>query len=199
MTAITVDASHFSFWRIAPSELISGVRENRLDLTVTRLPADWKAADLQTEVLYQAESVVVARSAHTIFDGGTADLSARDWVVVGDTSQPGSSDASNLEMFDEHARTRPRIAAVNDSLFGAVATLIESNFVARLPRSVLEHPLVVGSLAPIDLPEPPRSYRVAIVRKPGRPMTREAQTLAAMLASQVRVSTELGQCPLAHT
>ena len=87
----------------------------------------------------------------------------------------------------------PTIAVVTDSLFSAVETLIESDCIARLPRSVLEHPLVVGRLAPINLAEPPHSARVAMVRKPGRPMTREAQTLAAMLAPCARASMGLGR------
>lgn len=107
----------------------------------------------------------------------------------------GSSDVSVREMFEKHARTRPTIAVVTDSLFSAVETLIESDCIARLPRSVLEHPLVVGRLAPINLAEPPHSARVAMVRKPGRPMTREAQTLAAMLAPCARASMGLGRMP----
>lgn len=181
------------------SELIAGVRENRLELAITRLPTDFVATDLLADVLYQAEPVVVARAGHPLARSASVQqLVGCDWVVMGDPTQPGASDASIRELFDERSRSRPRIAAVTDSLFGAVATLVESDCLARLPKSVLDHPLVAGQLVALSLTEPPSPYRVALLRKPARPLTREAQTLASMLSSFARVSRALGRSPVVH-
>ncbi|KWT70650.1 MULTISPECIES: LysR substrate-binding domain-containing protein [unclassified Variovorax] len=174
------------------SELIAGVRENRLELAVSRLPADLHAVDLKIDVLYESEPVVAARKGHPLARATSlAELCGCDWVVVGDPSQPGANDASIRELFDNHSLGRPRIAAVTDSLFGAIATLIESECLARLPRTALDHPLVAGQLVALQLREAPGQYPVALLRKASRPLTREAQTLAAMLTSYARISRGL--------
>lgn len=176
------------------SALVAGVRENRLELAVTRLPHGWEATDLQAEVLYQATPVVVARVGHPLVQADTpADLRRCDWIVVGDPTQPGADDASIRELFDEQARSRPRIAAVTDSLFGAVATLVGSDCVARLPASALDHPLIAGRLARVPTNDPAKTYRVALVQKPTRRLTREAQALAAMVTSMARISQGRGR------
>lgn len=176
------------------SELIAGVRENRLELAVSRLPADLHAIDLKIEVLYESEPVVAARKGHPLARAASlSELGGCDWIVVGDPSQPGANDASIRELFDDHSLGRPRIAAVTDSLFGAVATLVASDCLARLPRTVLDHPLVAGQLVALQLREAPGQYPVALLRKASRPLTREAQTLAAMLTSYARVARGLSQ------
>ncbi|MDP9968929.1 DNA-binding transcriptional LysR family regulator [Variovorax paradoxus] len=174
------------------SQLVAGVRENRLELAVTLLPPDLHAVDLKIDFLYESEPVVAVRKGHPLARAASlSELIDCDWVVVGDPSQPGASDASIRELFDNHSLGRPRIAAVTDSLFGAVATLVASECLARLPMAVLEHPLVAGQLVALRLREAPRPYRVALLRKASRPLSREAQTLAAMLSSYARVSRGL--------
>jgi LysR family transcriptional regulator of abg operon len=176
------------------SELITGVRENRLELAVSRLPAELHAVDLKLDPLYESEPVVAARRGHPLARATSlSQLSGYDWVVVGDPSQPVASDASIRELFDNHSLGRPRIAAVTDSLFGAIATLVASECLARLPRTVLDHPLVAGQLVGLQLREAPTPYRVALLRKASRPLSREAQTLAAMLTSYARVAHGLSK------
>lgn len=186
---VTVRMSHG-----VSSELIAGVRENRLELAITRLPAELQAVDLKIDALYESEPVVAARKGHPLARAASlSDLSGCDWVVVGDPSQPTASDASIRELFDDHSLGRPRIAAVTDSLFGAIATLVASECLARLPRKVLDHPLVAGQLIGLQLREAPSPYQVAIVHKASRPLSREAQTLAAMLSSYARVARGLSE------
>lgn len=176
------------------SELITGVRENRLELAVSRLPPDLHAVDLKIEALYESQPVVVARKGHPIAGAASlSDLSGCDWVVVGDPAQPGANDASIRELFDDQSLVRPRIAAVTDSLFGAISTLVASDCLARLPVTVLDHPLVSGQLIALRLREAPGSYAVALLRKASRPLSREAQTLAAMLTSYARVAHGLSK------
>lgn len=195
LPSVTVRMSHG-----VSSELVAGVRENRLELAVTRLLNEWHATDLKAEVLYQAAPVVVARMGHPLLQSKSpVDLSRCEWIVVGDPTQPGADDASIRELFDELARNRPRIAAVTDSLFGAVAALIDSDCVARLPASALDHPLIAGQLAALPVNDLLRAYRVAIIRKPTRQLTREAQTLASMITSLSRISKGRGHTPLAIT
>ncbi|WP_374561800.1 LysR family transcriptional regulator [Ideonella sp.] len=171
------------------SALLAGVRENRLELAVTRLPANFEDGDLVVAPLFESESIVAARLGHPLASApvAVADLVACDWVVVGDPAHPAHDDPSIHELFVARGLARPMVAAVTDSLFGAIAMLAQSDALARLPRAVLEHPLARGHVGALPLREPasPR-YTVAVVHKAARPLSREARTLAAMLASFAR-------------
>jgi LysR family transcriptional regulator, regulator of abg operon len=172
------------------SALLAGVRENRLELAVTRLPAGFEEGDLTVVPLFESESIVAARVGHPLAAAGPVAaraLSEVGWVIVGDPTRPALDDPSIRELFTARGLPPPAIVAVTDSLFAAVSMLVQSDDLARLPRVVLEHPLVAGRLCALPLREPasPR-YTVAIVHKTARPPSREARTLAAMLASFVR-------------
>ena len=176
------------------STLLAGVRENRLEFAVTLLPADFDASDLAMQVLFESESVIAARSGHPLCAAASvADLVACDWIVVGDPAQPADQDPSIRELFLEQSLEQPRVAAVTDSLFGAVAMLVESDCLARLPKAALDHPLIAGKLASIKTAQSSRRYQIAIVRKANRHLSREAQTLCAMLASFARIAPALPQ------
>ncbi|MDB5875487.1 MAG: LysR-family transcriptional regulator [Ramlibacter sp.] len=170
------------------SEIITALRENRLELAVTRLPSDFAATDLKVDVIYESEPAIVTRRGNPHARARSLrELVKFDWVVVGDPLQSGAGDASITELFDEKSLGRPRIAAVTDSLFGAIAMLVESDCFSRLPRTILDHPLIGARLVAVDVREPPRRYRVAVVRKSNRQLSTEAQTLAAMLSSFARI------------
>lgn len=174
------------------STLVAGVRESRLEFAITRLPPEFDASDLEVQVLFESESVVAARMAHPLQAGATpAELAACEWIVVGDPAQQADADPSIRELFLDRGVALPRIVAVTDSLFGAVAMLVESDGLARLPRAVLDHPLVAGRLIGIPTDVVSRRYPIAVLRKAGRQLSREAQTLSAMLASYARVAPVL--------
>ncbi len=173
------------------SALLAGVRENRLELAVTRLPPNFEDGDLSVQPLFESESVLAARAAHPLVVAGrpvdAGVLSGHEWVVVGDPSQPAEDDACIRELFDEKGLARPRVVAVSDSLFDVVAMLASADLIARLPAAALAHPLIRGRLkaVPIDGPASPR-YTIAIVHKLSRPLSPAARMLAAMLGSMVR-------------
>jgi len=76
--------------------------------------------------------------------------------------------------------------------------LLDSDFVARLPRAILSHRLAAGVLAEIPVREQAgRAYEIALVRKAGRRASREARTLAAMLTSfaRARIRERAGDPP----
>lgn len=173
-------------------ELLAAVRDNRLELAVTRVPADFSAPDLHHEVLYEAEPVLVARSGHPLA-GATralAELTGCDWIIAGDPTQPGTSDSCILDLFDQHGLGRPRIVAVCHSLFDCISIVASSDALARLPRAILDHPLAQRVLVPILIEEGHRPHPISLVYRLNRPMSPQAQALAGMLASYARV-----RCP----
>lgn len=170
-------------------ELLSALRENRLEFAITRLPTRFDASDLIVDELCESESVIVARIGHPQARATSLDdLADEGWILLGNRALPTHHDDSILELFDASRGTTPKIAAVTDSLYGAISMLIESDCIARLPRAVLEHPMAGGLLTSIPLHDPPRRYRIALVRKASHRLSREAQTLAAMLSSFARIT-----------
>jgi len=171
-------------------DLLNALRENKIELAVIRLPRNFDESDLRVDRLYQSEPVVVGRVGHPGANATSLrELVKYDWVVVGDTSQQGAmSDDSIWELFDREGLGRPRFAAVCNSLFSIISMLTESDALARLPRAVLDHPLVSRNLVAVPVVEPPVPYWIAIVQKASRRLSPEAQTLRAMLTSYARIS-----------
>lgn len=172
------------------SELLAAVRDNRLDLAVIRLPDPLELGDLRLEVLYDANAAILARKGHPLAHATSVqELSQSEWIVVGDPARPGHQDDSIRELFVQERLGRPRFAVVSDSLFGAVSMLLESDCVARLPKSLLQHPLAGKSLIEIRVREQlALDYPFGIVFKAGRRLSREAIQLVAMLKSFARMT-----------
>ena len=175
-----------------PAKVLAGLRENRVELAVTRVPAEAEgAADLVIQPLFESESVVVARTGHPLATATQPltreQLAAQDWLVLGDPAVPGAADASMLELFGAEGLAAPRVVAVTDSLFDALATLHRADLLARLPASALQHPLLQDRLVALRLAQPasPR-YTVAVVYKAARELSAEARMLAGMFLSWAR-------------
>ena len=176
------------------SELLAAIRDNSLDLAITRLPGSFEPADLTVHRLYEGRGSILVRKGHPFRDvGSLRDLSDCEWVVVGNPAIPGLQDESIRELFFQQRLGRPRIAAVSDSLFGAVSMLLESDCVARLPLQLLRHPMARDALAEIRVREPINlAYQVGVLFKAGRRLGREATHLVAMVRSFSRLIGFLG-------
>lgn len=172
------------------SALLTALRENRLEFAVMRLPRQRDAKDLQMDVLYESTAAVMARRDHPLQAARSIrELCHLEWVVVGDPYQPAQHDESIRELFLEQQLGRPRLAAVSDSLFGAVSMLLESDCVARLPRQLLHHPLTAHHLVEIRIREQlAQVHEIGLVARVSRPLGPEARLLASMLQSYARVS-----------
>lgn len=175
------------------SDLLLQVRDNRIEVALVRIPAGLQSDDLHVEALYQARPAILARAGHPLARArSVSELIQCDWIVVGSAPDRGTEDASLTELFDDAQLGRPRIAAYSSSLFDTVSMLMESDCLARLPRVVLDHPLVRGRLVAIPVDDPPRPYTIGLVYKSGRRLSREAQRLCAMLASYARIDRVQG-------
>lgn len=173
------------------SDLLVQLRDNRIELALIRIPPSSSpelSDDIHVEPLYDGEPVILARAGHPLNDVvGVSALTAYDWIVVGGAPDEKTGDASLVELFDNFNIGRPKVAAYSSSLFDAVSLLLNSDYLARLPGVVLQHPLVKGKLKAIKLNEPAAKYKVALVYKSGRKLSREAQRLSAMISSFVRI------------
>jgi DNA-binding transcriptional LysR family regulator len=176
------------------TELLAALRDNRLEVAVMRLPREIDANDLRIDPLYDAAATIVARKGHPMLRAvSVTELADTEWIVVGDPNLPGQHDNSIQELFVRHKLGSPRFAAVSDSLFGAVAMLLETDCVARLPTGILEHPLTANALTEIRVKEQlSLAFEIAVVFRASRRLTREAAQLVAMLKSFARLQRALG-------
>jgi DNA-binding transcriptional LysR family regulator len=186
MPGVTVHVSQCS-----PMELLARLRDNRIELAVTRMP-DAEAMDgVHAEPLYEAPAAVVARVGHPKAGAHSVrELVDVEWVVVGDPARPSGDDLSIRELFVEQRLGTPQIAAVCDSLFGAISMMMNSDCVARLPRSILSHPLAAGVLTEVPVRER-AIHRIALLRRSERRLGKEARLLSSMLKSFSRAQFSL--------
>jgi len=170
------------------SDLLVRLRDGRIELAVMRMERQQNTDDLEVVFLYRDKPAIMARAGHPLrYARRVSELTACDWIVVGGAPNQGVEDASLVELFDEAGLGRPRIAAYCSSLFDAISMLLDSDFLARLPGNVLHHPLVRDRIVAIEVEDPPRPYEIALVYRAARKLSREAQMLAAMIRSYVRV------------
>jgi LysR family transcriptional regulator of abg operon len=90
------------------SQLVVGIRENRLELAGTLLPADLHALDLKIDTLYESEPLVATRKEHPLAHAASlSELIGCDWVVVvvGGPSQP--DEASQVQAGVAHHTPKP--------------------------------------------------------------------------------------------
>jgi DNA-binding transcriptional LysR family regulator len=175
------------------SELLTALRENRIELAITIIPRSFDSTDLRVERLYQSAPVVAARAGHPLRNATSIrELLDCDWMVVGDASQQGADrDDSVWELFDREGLGRPRFAVVCSSVFGLIPLLMESDALARVPKPILDHVVVGKGLVEIPLKEPSSAHAIAVVSKASRRLTPEAQMLSAMLGSYARISSAM--------
>lgn len=188
MPGVTVHVSQCS-----PMELIARLRDNRIELAVTRMPDPEAMEGVRAEPLYEAPAGVVARVGHPKADAHSVrELAGVEWVVVGDPARPSGDDLSIRELFVEQRLGTPQIAAVCNSLFGAISMLMNSDCVARLPRSILSHPLAAGVLIEIPVQEK-AVHSIALLRRSERRLSKEATLLSSMLKSFSRAQFSFGR------
>ncbi len=176
------------------TEVLNAIRDNRLEMAVMRMPESVESHDLRIDILYTATAAIFARKGHPQENANSVkELANLDWVIVGDPGRPSYADESIRDLFLKQDLGQPRVAAVSDSLFGAIAMLLESDAVARLPRSILDHPLTANVLTEIRVNEQTLfEHTVAVVSKGTRQLSGEAAQLVSMFKSFARMSNALG-------
>lgn len=171
------------------ADLLDAVREGRVDVAVSRIPDGYEEQGLLIEKLYSTTVAIVARNNHPRSKArAIKDLLDCDWLVVGDPSRDFQQDASITELFVAQGLIPPKSASVSQSLFSAISMLVSSDYIARLPRSILTHPLTKNLLIELPIMDLQSDFTVAMAHKRGLMLSVELQTLIAMLASYARVT-----------
>jgi DNA-binding transcriptional LysR family regulator len=171
------------------ADLLEALREGRVDVVVSRIPEGYEEHGLLIEELYASDMAIVARNGHPKSAAQTVkDLLDCDWLVVGDPTRDFHQDASITELFVARGLPPPRSASISQSLFSAISILIHSDYVARLPRSILNHPMTKSLLYELPVMDLHSTFIVGLVRRRGLMPSAELQMLIAMLTSYARVT-----------
>lgn len=164
--------------------LLPAVRQGQLDFAVLSLPEVGVGHGVRSQGLMKTEMAVVARSGHPLAHATRLDeLVDQEWILMGPAGAPGGT---AICMFTQAGLASPRIALVCDS-FTQVSSLISgTDYLALMPRLMLERGLLGQHVAEIHVRERARDYDVALVQRSEVPLTPMANALAAMLTSCAR-------------
>jgi DNA-binding transcriptional LysR family regulator len=151
------------------------LRERSIDLLIGRIPTPFAEDDLEADVVYDDQVVVVAGRKSKwarLRKLKLADLSDEPWILPPADTMPGSL---ALEFFRASGAEMPRAPVTTLSIHLSCRLVASGRFVATLPISVLRfggHDLSLKVL-PIKLPAQPRP--VGIVSLKNRTLSPVAQ------------------------
>jgi DNA-binding transcriptional LysR family regulator len=151
------------------------LRERSIDLLIGRIPTPFAEDDLEADVVYDDQVVVVAGRKSKwarLRKLKLADLSDEPWILPPADTMPGSL---ALEFFRASGTEMPRAPVTTLSIHLSCRLVASGRFVATLPISVLRfggHDLSLKVL-PIKLPAQPRP--VGIVSLKNRTLSPVAQ------------------------
>lgn len=171
--------------------LMPAVRQGQLDFAVLSLPHAGLGGDVKAQALMQTAMVVVGRQGHPLAKATRLQaLAGQSWILMG---PPGAPGGTVIRMFTEAGLAAPHIAVVCDSFIQVTALMFESDYLALLPRMVLERGLLGQHVVAIAVAETARSHDIALVQRAEVPLTPMAGALAAMLLSCARSVGQLAR------
>lgn len=175
------------FWKKNPSvnvrisdglldRLIGGVRQGEFDFAVGGVPPQSLGHDLAIEPLFENRIVPVVRTGHPLAAATSLkDLSKANWLFTND--QPAFMALMNQHFID-HGVPAPRVLLTCESFSAVLDVLPNTDLVAALPRSCLNHPLVKDRMVGLALVEGGSHTMVGLVTRAGVPLTPLAANLA---------------------
>lgn len=161
-------------------QLISGVRQGRLDFSVGGLPATETDDHLRVETLFQNRVVPAVRRNHPLAHAKSfADLTGCEWAITND-------DPAFVTHFSKHFEALglppPVIRLRCESFFTLLQLVPRTDLIVAMPHTLLRHPVAAESLQPIRIKEPCPTTRFALVCKADVPLTPHANALAQYIS-----------------
>jgi LysR family transcriptional regulator, regulator of abg operon len=161
-------------------QLVSGVRQGRLDFSVGGLPTTEIEDRLRVETLFQNRIVPAVRHNHPLAGARSfAELAGCDWAITND-------DPAYVSNIVRHFATlglpAPRIRLRCESYFTLLQLVPRTDLVVAISHTLLRHPITAEHLRAIDIKDPCPTTRFALVRKSDVPLTPHANALAHFIA-----------------
>jgi LysR family transcriptional regulator of abg operon len=159
------------------------VRDEVLDLGVTRKPDVKLGRALAFRPLYHNALAVVARKGHPLSDAGSvARLASAEWVSF--SLGPAATANGDLEqVFASAGLPLPSRVVRCDAQNTALALLAKTDAVALMPRRLLPDGLASHLLQEIPVAEPLPSFTTGLVTRADTPLTPTAEAMAKALTA----------------
>jgi DNA-binding transcriptional LysR family regulator len=169
------------------------VRDEVLDLGVTRKPDVKLGRALAFRPLYHNPLAVVARKGHPLSNAGSvARLASAEWLSL--SLGPALTGIGDLEqLFASAGLSLPSRVVRCDSQNTAVALLAKTDAVALMPRRQLSDGLAGHLLQVISVAESLPSFTTGLVTRADTPLTPIAEAMAKALTAVGRDFARRGQ------
>jgi LysR family transcriptional regulator of abg operon len=163
--------------------LVPSLLQGHLDFAILSVFGSEISKELTVRRLLQTSMVIVARRRHPKARARRlAELGGQAWVFSGPVGSPG---ATVMRLFGNAGLTPPKAAVTCDTLMQVSALLLSTDYLALLPRLVLERGLLPNELVEIKLSDALLQYELCLVQRRSVPLTPLAATLARMLTASV--------------
>jgi LysR family transcriptional regulator of abg operon len=165
-------------------QLISGVRQGRLDFSVGGTSSQADDRELDIEPLFAAPVRPAARHGHPMLNARScAELVSYPWAVSNDESEYVINLASHLV---SQGIEPPQVSLRSESVFTLLELAPRSDMIVALPSTLLDHPLIAAHLAPIDVQESLPTVGYSLIRKANVPLTPLANELATKIRAVMK-------------
>lgn len=163
--------------------LVPSLLQGQLDFAILSVFGTEISKELTVHRLLQTSMAIVARRHHPKARARRlADLGDQAWIFAGPVGSPG---ATVMRLFDHAGLAPPRAAVTCDTLMQVSALLLSTDYLALLPRLVLERGLLPGDLVEIKVSDAVLRYDLCLVQRSTVPLTPLASTLARALTASV--------------
>ncbi|WP_297650979.1 LysR substrate-binding domain-containing protein [Hydrogenophaga sp.] len=173
--------------------LMSGLHERlrpallqgSLDMALMAVPDEAHWPDLHCTPLFRSALTVVGRKGHPLAGARQLErLQQAEWILMG---TPGGPGGTAIQLFNDHGRPSPRVAATCESFTEVAALLATTDWLALLPAEIVRSGLIGPHVAPIAIREQAPRYDNCLVQRQGAPVTPAAAAFATMCRSWSRV------------
>jgi LysR family transcriptional regulator of abg operon len=161
-------------------QLVTGVRQGRLDFAVGGFMAGDNDNRLKFDKLFDYRIVPAVRHQHPLANAkALRDLVDCEWALTTD-------DPAYIASFTKHfirlGLKTPRVRLHSESLLAIIETVSCSNLVVAVPETFLLHPIPATYLTPVAVGDPCPKAQFALVRKREVQLTDHANKLARLIA-----------------
>lgn len=166
------------------STLLSGIREGKLDFSVTLVSPRSDMADLTSARLTASQPCILCRRGHPLAHvTSLAELVGAEWVNTKPLGQPHTPSNRLADWFSRHKLPEPILAVTVDSLLDTLKFVAESDYLFLGPAFVVQDGGFEKSLAAIPVREKIPAADICLVQRRAVPLAPAARTFASMLIS----------------
>lgn len=159
--------------------VLAPLREGLLDFAVGPTPPTFLAAELEFELLLEAEIVVMGRFGHPAGKARSLrELVKRNWLTLGPA---GSLGDLFIEAFEAQGLKPPKATIKLESFATALALVETTDFLCVLPRKLVSPWQAQRRLQAIELVDQLPKSRIALIKRSTVPLSPAAQYLSTLI------------------